>query len=559
VSTASAPPVLSVVIPTRDRRARLEACLAALERDLPVDGSAELIVVDDGSTDDTLSFLRARRGPVPQRIHHQVNAGPGAARNAGLALATGSLIVFLDDDVVVEPGFVAAHLEAQRDGPVVGIGRLELRLSHASDWTARAFAGSWARRSARLAEGGRPAIADVFSGNLAVPRESLLAIGGFATDLRRGEDVELGARLVEAGLGLRFVPGAAGIQVYDRDARGILQDAEREGAGEVEVWRRHPACLGWLRLGDYGEGGVRLRVLRGLLLRLRVPPLALARIGPTVGRHGRRWFLLVHSLAYWRGARRSLSPETWRRLTSGTVILMYHAFGGARDPADRWILAGGQLRRQLAVLRLLRRRPLSLPAYVALRERGEPPPERSVVVTIDDGYRDALEVAAPLLRRAGVPATLFAVAGALGGANNWDDGTTLFGRVLLGAEDLSRLEAVGISVGCHAHSHRPLDGRAAEELELETAGARRVLEQAIGGAVDLFAYPYGRLDERAAAAVARAGFSAACGVRDGPNWAATPGADLRRTEIRGTDSMVRFAIALLAGTSRLPRRRGAGS
>ena len=98
---------LSVVIATKDRAELLDGALAALaaQQGAPLH---EVIVVDNGSRDHTRE-VAARRG-----VRYAFVAEPNRARarNAGVALAAGSLIVFIDDDVIVPPGFLAAHARA---------------------------------------------------------------------------------------------------------------------------------------------------------------------------------------------------------------------------------------------------------------------------------------------------------------------------------------------------------------------------------------------------------------------------------------------------------------
>ncbi len=552
-------PELSIVVPTRDRRAWLLRLLAALAPQVG-DVDAEIVVVDDASSDGSGEAAAAAHPSGAVRvIRVEPHGGPAAALNTGIAAARGRFCLFLDDDLVPGPSLVAAHLGAQRaTGGCVAIGRIGIDFSRSPDAFARTFAERWTARYDRLAAGiVEPRFVDIFSGNLSAPRAALVEESGFATDLARGFDVELGARLVRRGLAIRYLDGATATQELDKGWRELVRDARREGAGEVAVWRRHPWTLTDLTLGGFGLGSRRVRALRRLALALHLPPGGLARLTPLVGRgRRRRWFELVHSLAFWAGARAELEPAEWRRLTSGVTVLMYHAFGREGEPASRWVLPGRSFGRQLRLLRFLRRNVLDAATLHRLLAEGRPPPPRSVVITIDDGYADALDVAAPLLARAGLPATLFVVADALGGANDWDPGSPLFGRRLLDETGVRAAAAAGLRIGAHGATHRPLDGLEPADLEAETLGARRRLEAVVGQAPATFAYPYGRADPAAQAAVAAAGYLGAFGVRDGATWPGTPRFELRRTEVRGTDRLMRFVIAVLTGSSRVPRRRG---
>ncbi len=111
-------PLVSVIIPTYNRREFLLEAIESLRRqDWP---ELEIIVIDDGSTDDTPAALAALDEPR-LRYQRQTNAGRSAARNRGLDLAEGELICFLDDDDLFLPGKVTAQAQALLDNPEVDI------------------------------------------------------------------------------------------------------------------------------------------------------------------------------------------------------------------------------------------------------------------------------------------------------------------------------------------------------------------------------------------------------------------------------------------------------
>jgi peptidoglycan/xylan/chitin deacetylase (PgdA/CDA1 family) len=112
-----------------------------------------------------------------------------------------------------------------------------------------------------------------------------------------------------------------------------------------------------------------------------------------------------------------------------------------------------------------------------------------------------------------------------------------------------------VSVGAHTRSHPDLTSLASDELEGEVAGSRAELERALGVPVTLFAYPYGLTNPDVQEAVERAGFAAACSVESGRNRLSVKPYMLRRLEVRGTDSLLRFALTLWLGeTHSFPRR-----
>ncbi|HEX7707967.1 MAG TPA: glycosyltransferase [Thermoanaerobaculia bacterium] len=101
----------SIVIPTYNRLPMLLKVLDAL--DTQIDAPPfEVVVVNDGSSDDTERVVSQRPGIT---FRTQANAGPGRARNLGVSLATGTFVIFIGDDTVPEPRFVAEHARLHRE------------------------------------------------------------------------------------------------------------------------------------------------------------------------------------------------------------------------------------------------------------------------------------------------------------------------------------------------------------------------------------------------------------------------------------------------------------
>ncbi|PKL75222.1 MAG: family 2 glycosyl transferase, partial [Candidatus Melainabacteria bacterium HGW-Melainabacteria-1] len=181
--------LVSVIVPHYNRHDLLLRCLNALRQQHF--GDFEIVLVDDGSTDPTLSELQPLFSVWPRlrRLVFSDNRGRAAARNAGLALARGELVIFLDADMDVGPDFVAEHWRfyvAQGAG-WIGQGRI----IGTQDPAIRPMPSLWTDAScARFA-----------TGNVSVAREILLRLGGFdeAFSGYGFEDLELGYRLMQAG------------------------------------------------------------------------------------------------------------------------------------------------------------------------------------------------------------------------------------------------------------------------------------------------------------------------------------------------------------------------
>jgi glycosyltransferase involved in cell wall biosynthesis len=111
-------PLFSVIIPTHNRKATLERCLDALAAQEGGVADCEVIVVDDGSTDGTADAVAQHRYPFACTICSVPNAGPGRARNAGAARATGTFLAFTEDDVLPGSDWLASARRWLAEGNV---------------------------------------------------------------------------------------------------------------------------------------------------------------------------------------------------------------------------------------------------------------------------------------------------------------------------------------------------------------------------------------------------------------------------------------------------------
>ena len=134
----------------------------------------------------------------------------------------------------------------------------------------------------------------------------------------------------------------------------------------------------------------------------------------------------------------------------------------------------------------------------------------TVAVTFDDGIASVAHIAAPLLVERGLPATIFCVAGHLGGTNDWP--SALPGATpleLAGAEGLAMLARQGFEIGCHGMTHAPLPSCRAADLWHELVSARDALEQVVQAPVRAYAYPYGAVPAREGRRAVAAAFESA--------------------------------------------------
>ena len=186
--------------------------------------------------------------------------------------------------------------------------------------------------------------------------------------------------------------------------------------------------------------------------------------------------------------------------------------------------------------------------------------DRLVAFTFDDGFASVARNAAPVLASHGLPATVFCVAGHIGGRNDWASNPS--GGVdsaLVSADDIEELVSAGFEIGSHGFEHLPVPEASGAALEQEITGSKDALEQLTGTDVRSYAYPYGALPRAEVRSRVERTYAAACTTRVGlvglrPDVHALPRVDahyVRRPEL------LRRAIEGSLGPYLAARRFGA--
>lgn len=229
---------------------------------------------------------------------------------------------------------------------------------------------------------------------------------------------------------------------------------------------------------------------------------------------------------------------------------MYHAFGASTEPASRYVLPVRRFARQMAWLKWMGYRVISLDEYLRCRRQYSLPPRRAVVITIDDGYADNWTLAYPVLQRYNFPATIFVTTNQIGDSYYSHIDSELNGRLMLSWSQLQELTREGIAIGAHTRTHSDLTKLPLEQVQAEISGSKLDLEQALNIPIQVFSYPFGEYNEQVQTKAEEAGFLGSCTVRSGLNIPITPLHRLRRVEIWGTDSLLDFALAVCLGKRR---------
>lgn len=239
----------SVVIPTYNRRAILEQCLQALARQDFTGGRYEVIVVDDGSVDDTAAYCRQVQTPYALRYLYQDNAGAGAARRRGVSNATGKLLLLINDDTIAFPDLLNRHLAAHRKHPSKNFGVLgtfeypAAARQKAMDY----FLGTspFLFPQPTMKSGFAAESYYFMTCNLSISRDAVLGAGSFDQTFRVGEDSDLGIRLTLRGSRVLYDPAVRAVhQHLNFTVEHLLQRAALYGPVHLKLFRKYPQLVG---------------------------------------------------------------------------------------------------------------------------------------------------------------------------------------------------------------------------------------------------------------------------------------------------------------------------
>ncbi|HEY3612592.1 MAG TPA: glycosyltransferase, partial [Gaiellales bacterium] len=244
---------LSVVIPTHDRAGLLRDALESIARQSVAHDRFEVVVVDDGSTDDTGEICAELSGRLPLRYLKIANAGIAAAKNAGILAARGAVVLFLDDDDVADPELIAEHLRvhAERPGEHVAV------LGHTTwgDWLEVTplmrfvtDVGHQLFAYDGLEDGQVLDFTWFWGGRSSCKRSLLLRRGLFNPAFTFGsEDIELGYRLARHGLEVVYAAGARSWMNRAVTLDEFCRRVERQGRSQLWFSRLHadPVVQAW--------------------------------------------------------------------------------------------------------------------------------------------------------------------------------------------------------------------------------------------------------------------------------------------------------------------------
>lgn len=307
---------LSVVIPTFNRAPVLKKALEAYLLQSAPDGICEILVVDDGSTDETQSMVSevSQRAPFPIRYLCQDHKGPAAARNVGITEASGDIILFTDSDIVPHEDLVHEHLEWHQRNPDIS-GAVLGYVTWPSQPTPTPFMRWYGEKGAlfafgRFRSGQRLTFLNFYTCNLSLRTEFLRRHGRFDEEFKSAafEDIELGYRLVKAGLRLTYNPGAVGYHHqffrFEDACRKASQNTAAKKvflgkeAGQYVLERQKRSIYQIAKVIAIGTGAVLSPLIQYLDSRMQLPSA------------------IYHVLFWYHGVHCSSSPESRDRTTT---------------------------------------------------------------------------------------------------------------------------------------------------------------------------------------------------------------------------------------------------
>ncbi|HEX9982942.1 MAG TPA: glycosyltransferase family 2 protein [Thermoanaerobaculia bacterium] len=244
----------SIVIPTYNRLDMLLRVLDALERQIDAPPH-EIIVINDGSKDDTDRVVSQRKGII---FRTQPNGGPGRARNHGVTLASGKFVIFIGDDTVPEPRFLAEHARVHResnDDPLVAcLGytgwpheeRVTAFMDYINDYGLQF--------GYKLIEDGAVVPYNFFyTSNISIDRQ-VLADHPFDTSFPSAawEDIELAYRLDAKGLKIRYNARAITRHYHQMTIDTFSRRQYTVGKSGAIFYRKHPELGHFLGVHELG-------------------------------------------------------------------------------------------------------------------------------------------------------------------------------------------------------------------------------------------------------------------------------------------------------------------
>ena len=244
-------PVVSVVIPTFNRRETLATVLPLLAKQTLPQEQYELLLCDSGSTDGTRELVAELAIPNLRHILPAENRGRSGARNAGIREAQGEFILFTDADIIPSPNLLSEHLRVHHTRPHSAVVGLEVQVDSVAEYEqvrdnpydhGRHMHGRTDKEMSWLF---------FLTGNASAPRQALLDVGLFDENFTvyGHEDLELGYRLQKAGYAIRYNATAVNYHWHPVPFEERCDKMRHSGVATKRFYDKHQDWSVLLRLG----------------------------------------------------------------------------------------------------------------------------------------------------------------------------------------------------------------------------------------------------------------------------------------------------------------------
>lgn len=249
---------MSVIVPTYNGVTLLERILRPLSED---PASTEVIVVVDGSRDGSKELVERLARDEPRLRSLLIdNRGDMGARDAGAQAADGEIVLFIDDDVLADPGLVSGHARRHAEGAAdIVVGYMPVVVSSRrgpDDFALMLYASEYEGRCGIYEREPDSVVRHLWGGNFSMRRADCLAIGmsnpGF-TEHYHG-DRDFGIRCLEAGLSGVFDRGLSAAHLHDRTLASFVRDARSQGAARVLMPEFHPRLMSPPQADEFAQG-----------------------------------------------------------------------------------------------------------------------------------------------------------------------------------------------------------------------------------------------------------------------------------------------------------------
>jgi peptidoglycan/xylan/chitin deacetylase (PgdA/CDA1 family) len=220
---------------------------------------------------------------------------------------------------------------------------------------------------------------------------------------------------------------------------------------------------------------------------------------------------------------------------------MYHRISSdEHSGVDKFAVDREEFVKQMEWLAFTEYQTITLEAWLACRRHEVRIPEKSVVITFDDGFQDCFEHAVPILCELRFTATFFLVASLVGKTSHWQMAKRRVAFALMDWTSVRALEIEGFRCESHTLTHPRLTDLSDGSCRGELSGSRQLLEDKIGREVRHLAYPFGSFDPRVQDIAADVGYLSACSVRQGLSSASDNIFELPRVPVTGEDTLETF-------------------